>query len=231
MKRIGLLGGMSWQSSIEYYRILNQLANEALGGSHSAECVLHSVDFQPIETRMHAGKWDEIAVVLGEAAQGLQAAGAECVVLAANTVHLVADEVAAAVEIPLLNLIDVVGETARAAGQETLALLGTGYTMRSPDLYVGRLRERFGIEVLTPEEADLELIHQSVFGELIHGKFLDATRAEYVRIIEGLEARGARAAILGCTEMPILVKPGDVDLPLLDTTALHCKAIMEFALD
>jgi len=229
MRIIGLIGGMSWESSAEYYRLINQAVRERLGNLHSAEIVMVSVDFGPIALAQRDGRWDDAATRLEDAARQLQAAGAGCVVVCTNTMHKLAARVAAAVTIPLLHIADPVGDAARRAGWRTLGLLGTAFTMEQ-DFLRERLLERHGVAVLTPDAPQRADIHRIIYDELCNGVISDASRQVYRTVIADLAARGAQAVILGCTEITLLIKAADVDIPVLDTTALHAGAAVDFAL-
>ncbi|UCF39554.1 MAG: aspartate/glutamate racemase family protein [Gemmatimonadota bacterium] len=229
MKTIGLLGGMSWESTLTYYRLINEAVRDRLGGLHSAECVLYSVDFEPIERLQSAGSWDAAGAILADAARRIESAGADFLVLCTNTMHKVAPLIEAAIEIPLLHLADATGEAVRSAGFATVGLLGTRFTM-AEDFYRGRLVERHGLEVLVPSEPERELIDRVIFEELCVGKCLDRSRGRYLEIIARLAERGAQAVILGCTEISLLVEPADTSVPLLDTTAIHAERAVDWAL-
>lgn len=220
MKTIGLIGGMSWESTIPYYRQINERIKEKLGGLHSAKIALYSVDFHEIERLQHAGDWDAAGRVLADAARSLKAAGADFLVLCTNTMHKVAPAIEAAVDIPLLHIADPTAEAIRAAGVSTVGLLGTRFTMEQA-FYKDRLVDRFGLKVLTPDEADRQVVHRIIYEELCLGQIRDESREEYRRIIAALVAQGAEAVILGCTEISLLVGPADASVPLFDTTALH----------
>ncbi|MGC7406560.1 aspartate/glutamate racemase family protein [Pandoraea pneumonica] len=229
MRTIGLIGGMSWQSSAEYYRIVNEAVQAQLGPLRSAEMLMFSVDFGPIERAQHEGRWDDAGVLLQQAAKRLEAGGAECVVLCTNTMHKLANFIEDAVSIPLLHVADPVGEAAKARGITCVGLLGTAFTMEQ-DFIKSRLREKFGLDVLVPEAADREVVHRVIYDELCVGIVKDASRAAYQGVMARLASRGAQAIVLGCTEISLLVKPEDNDLLLLDTTALHAAAAVDFAL-
>ncbi|QEY75877.1 aspartate/glutamate racemase family protein [Pseudomonas denitrificans (nom. rej.)] len=220
MKTIGLIGGMSWESTIPYYRQINERIKERLGGLHSAKVALYSVDFHEIERLQHAGDWDAAGRVLADAARSLRAAGADFLVLCTNTMHKVAPAIEAAVDIPLLHIADPTAEAIRAAGVATVGLLGTRFTMEQA-FYKDRLVDRFGLKVLTPNEADRQVVHRIIYEELCLGRIRDESREEYRRIIAALVEQGAEAVILGCTEISLLVGPADASVPLFDTTALH----------
>ncbi|OQR34933.1 aspartate racemase [Pseudomonas sp. T] len=220
MKTIGLIGGMSWESTIPYYRQINERIKERLGGLHSAKVALYSVDFHEIERLQHAGDWDAAGRVLADAARSLKAAGADFLVLCTNTMHKVVPAIEAAVDIPLLHIADPTAEAIRAAGVATVGLLGTRFTMEQA-FYKDRLVDRFGLKVLTPNEADRQVVHRIIYEELCLGRIRDESREEYRRIIAALVEQGAEAVILGCTEISLLVGPADASVPLFDTTALH----------
>jgi aspartate racemase len=229
VKRIGLLGGMSWESSAEYYRLINEEVRDRLGGLHSADCLLRSVDFAEIEQLQREPRWDDAGRRLAAEAQGLARAGAELIVLCTNTMHKVADAIDRAVDVPLVHIADTTAQAIRSARIETVGLLATAYTMEQ-DFYVGRLRDQHGLEVLVPDEPDRELVHRVIYDELCVGLVLDRSRAEYRRIMSGLVERGARAVLLGCTEIDLLVRADDATVPLFDTTRLHATRAVELAL-
>jgi aspartate racemase len=229
MKRIGLLGGMSWESSIEYYRLVNELVAARLGGLHSADCVLRSVDFAPVEVLQREGRWDEAGALLAAEARSLEAAGAELLVLCTNTMHKLADEVAGAVSIPFVHIADTTAEAVRAAGLRAVGLLATGYTMEQ-DFYVGRLRDRHGLDVRVPDADDRRVVHDVIYDELCRGRVEDASREEYRRIIGALVEGGAEAILLGCTEIDLLVGEEDSPVPMFDTTRIHAERAVELAL-
>ena len=230
MKRIGLLGGMSWESSAEYYRFVNEAVRDSLGGLHSADCVMRSVDFAGIEELQRAGRWDEAGGVLADEARALVAAGAELIVLCTNTMHKVAGAITDAVDVPFLHIADTTAAAVRARGIGTVGLLATGYTMEQ-DFYTGRLRERHGLEVLVPDEADRRIVHDVIYDELCVGVVRDESRDEYRRVMASLAGRGAEAILLGCTEIDLLVGPEDAGVPLFDTTRLHAEAAVRLALE
>ncbi|MFS2126721.1 aspartate/glutamate racemase family protein [Pseudomonas sp. Pseusp97] len=229
MKTIGLIGGMSWESTIPYYRQINERIKERLGGLHSAKVALYSVDFHEIERLQHAGDWDAAGRVLANAARSLKAAGADLLVLCTNTMHKVAPAIEAAVDIPLLHIADPTAQAIRAAGVVTVGLLGTRFTMEQA-FYKDRLVDRFGLQVLTPGEADRQVVHRIIYEELCLGRIRDESREEYRRIIGALVEQGAEAVILGCTEISLLVGAADAPVPLFDTTALHALYAADAAL-
>ena len=229
MRTIGLIGGMSWESTIPYYRMINQTIKDHLGGLHSAKIILYSVDLQPIVELQHTGDWLEAGRQLTEIALSLQNAGAESIVLCTNTMHKIAPAIESAVNIPLLHVVDVTAEAIKKSNFRTVGLLGTRFTMEQ-DFYQKRFQERHDINILTPNEIDREKIHQVIYQELCLGKILDASRRDYCRILQRLIDSGAEAIILGCTEISLLVNQEDCSIPLFDTTALHAKFAAEWAL-
>ncbi|WP_411102988.1 aspartate/glutamate racemase family protein [Streptomyces sp. cmx-4-9] len=228
MRTIGLIGGMSWESTAEYYRLLNELTRARLGGLHSARCVLHSVDFAEIEQLQVQGRWEEAGEVLAGAARSLEAAGADMVLLCTNTMHKVADQVGAAVTIPLLHLADATADAVRAAGLRRVGLLGTAFTMEQ-DFYRGRLAAG-GLEVLTPGPEGRALVHRVIYGELCLGVVEEASRGAFREVIRGLVADGAEGIVLGCTEIELLVRPEDSPVPVFPTARLHAEAAVAAAL-
>jgi aspartate racemase len=228
LKTIGLIGGMSWESSLEYYRIVNGAVKERLGGLHSARCILYSVDFADIEETQRRGDWPSAAAQLVRAAQGLERAGADCLVLCTNTMHKVAGEIQAGVRIPFLHIADAAGSAVRAAGFRTVGLLGTRFTM-DEDFISRPLEENFGLKVLLPEEADRQAVHDVIFKELCLGIIRPESRKRYIGIIDKLARQGAEGVILGCTEIELLVRSTDTPVPLFPTTRLHALAAVDFA--
>ncbi|QSX42672.1 aspartate/glutamate racemase family protein [Shewanella cyperi] len=228
MKTIGLLGGMSWESTQGYYRAINQGVRQALGGLHSAQIALYSVDFEPIEKLQHAGDWQETARLLADAAKRVEAAGADCLLICTNTMHKVAPEIEQAITIPLLHIADATAELLVNQGINKVGLLGTAFTMEQ-EFYKGRLSERFGLEVLVPDAADRKRVHEVIYRELCLGKIMPDSKAEYLRIIASLAEAGAEAVILGCTEIGLLVEQADTEIRLFDTTAIHAAKAVEFA--
>ncbi|MFC7554021.1 aspartate/glutamate racemase family protein [Pseudoroseomonas wenyumeiae] len=220
---------MSWESSAEYYRIINEQVRDRLGGLHSARCLMWSFDFAGIEALQHAGRWADATAELIAAAQRLERGGADFVVICTNTMHRMAAEVQAAIGIPLLHIADPTAERIRAAGLRRVGLLGTAFTMEQ-DFYKGRLVERHGLEVLVPEAEDRALVHRVIYEELVQGRAEPASREAYRAVIARLVERGAEAVILGCTEIMLLVRPEDSAVPLFDTTALHAEAAVERAI-
>jgi aspartate racemase len=229
MKTIGVIGGMSWESSAEYYRLLNRYAKARLGGHHNARSLMLTVDFAEIEACQRAGAWDALGVQMAEAAAQLERGGAQIVLLATNTMHRVCASIEAAISIPFLHIADPTGAALKAAGVTRAGLLGTRYTMEQ-DFYVGRLREHHGIEAMVPSEPDRADVHRIIYEELCHGAVTAQSRRVYQRAIDDLKARGAQAVILGCTEITLLIGPDDSALPVFDTTALHAQAAVDWAL-
>lgn len=228
MRKIGLLGGMSWESSALYYEILNEAVRERLGGYHSARVVMSSVDFAEVEAMQAAGEWDAAGALLAAEAAALEAAGAECLVLCTNTMHKVADAIEAATEVPLVHIVDVTAAAVRAAGLSRVALLGTRFTMEQA--FVRDRLATHGVEALVPPAEDRELVHEVIYGELVHGVVREASRAAYVDVVDRLVADGAEGVILGCTEIELLLRPEDVDVPVFATTRLHALAALDVAL-
>ncbi|WP_219595158.1 aspartate/glutamate racemase family protein [Aeromonas veronii] len=229
MKCIGLLGGMSWESTVSYYQALNRGVRAQLGGLHSARVLLNSVDFAAIERLQHAGDWPATARLLAAEARKLQDGGADFLLIGTNTMHKVAPEIEAAIDIPLLHIADATAAKLQADGITRVGLLGTRFTMEQ-DFYKGRLQDRFGLAVLVPAEAERELVHRIIYDELCLGEIRESSRAEYLAIIEGLAAAGAEAVILGCTEIALLVGDARAAVPLYDTTAIHAEAAVALAL-
>jgi aspartate racemase len=229
MKMLGLIGGMSWESSAEYYRIINQGVRERCGPTASARCLLWSFDFAEIAILQTAGDWDTLAVLLVDAAKRLETAGADLLLICTNTMHKSAPEIEAATRVPLLHIADPAGAAVKAAGHKTVGLLGTAFTMEQP-FYAQRLAEKHGLNVLVPEADDRAEVHRVIYEELVTGKIKPASRATYRAVIKRLAARGATAIVLGCTEIMLLIGPEDSPLPLYDTTRLHAEAAVAFAL-
>jgi len=229
MKTIGLIGGMSWESSIEYYRIINEEVRNRLGKLHSAQSLMYSVDFAPIEMLQREGRWEEATLCMIDAAQRLEKGGADFVVICTNTMHRMAEEVQACLHIPLLHVVDSAGDAVRRQGLRSVGLLGTRFTMEE-DFYRGRLEKKHGLEVSVPEPGDRERVHRVIYDELVVGELKGESKRAFLRIIEGLITRGAQGIILGCTEIGLLIKDEDCPVPLFDTTRLHALAAVEQAL-
>lgn len=229
MKKIGLIGGMSWESTQVYYRLINEGVKKRLGGLHSAEVVLYSLDFASIEAMQTKGDWQGAAELLVQAATSLQKAGADFLLICTNTMHKVADEVAACVQIPLLHIADATAEELKGLGVEQVGLLGTAFTMEQ-DFYKGRLQSMHGLDVIVPDDQDRAEVHRVIYEELCLGQLEASSKARYLETIEKLEARGAQAVILGCTEIGLLVAQQDCQIQLLDTTQIHAECAVRFAL-
>jgi len=228
MKTIGLLGGMSWQSTTQYYRLANELVAARLGGLHSAQCLLYSVDFAPIERMQKEDRWDDAALALASAAKSLEAGGADLLLICTNTMHKVYDQIAGAISIPVPHVVDVTASAVRAAGLSTVGLLGTAFTMEQ-SFYRDRLASS-GLDVVIPDDEERALVHRVIFDELCLGVIRDESRAAFVDIISHLVARGAQGVILGCTELELLLSSDDADVPLFPTTRLHIEAAVNQAL-
>jgi len=229
MKTIGLIGGMSWESTAIYYRCINQTVKARLGGLHSARIVMHSVDFHDIEVLQRENRWHDAGVLLGEVARSLQGAGADLLLLCTNTMHRVAPQIEAAVTIPLLHIADATAAAITQAGLSRIALLGTRFTMEQ-DFYVGRLRERFGLDVLLPAAPEREQIHRIIYDELCQGVVREASRDVFEAIVERLASQGAQGVIFGCTEITMLLEAARLPLPVFDTTRLHAERAVALAL-
>lgn len=229
MRTIGLLGGMSWESSIEYYRIINDTVRDRLGGLHSAESVMYSVDFAVIEMLQHAERWAEATALLIDAAQAVERSGSDFLVICTNTMHRMAEDIAASIKIPLLHIADATAQRIHDAGVARVGLLGTRFTMEGA-FYRDRLVAQHGLDVLLPAPVDRQLVHRVIYEELVVGKIEPASRAEYKRIIGQLAQQGAEAVILGCTEISLLVDQTDSPVPLFDTTRIHAETAVDWAL-
>ena len=229
MKTIGLIGGMSWESSLEYYRIVNETVKEKLGGLHSCKCLMYSVDFGVIEALQHQNKWDELTKLMIEAAQNLKHGGADFIVICTNTMHKMAPEIETATGLNVLHIADFTGAAISKDQIQKVGLLGTRFTMEG-DFYKKRLKDNYDIEVIIPEDADRQIIHDIIYNELCLGIIKDDSRQKYIDIINKLCANGAEGIILGCTEIPLLIKQSDVLIPVYDTTKIHAESAVEFAL-
>lgn len=228
MKTIGLIGGMSWESTAEYYRIINNAVNERLGGLHSAKIVLHSLDFEEIEQLQRQGKWNEATNLMVDAARKVERAGADFALICTNTMHRMAEDVAAAISIPLLHIVDVTAERIVSRGITKVGLLGTKFTMEQ-DFYRERLRDKYGLDVAVPNGANRETVHNIIYLELCQAKINPASREQVKAIISRLVADGVQGVILGCTELPLLIKEGDCPVPLFNTTEIHALAAVDYA--
>jgi aspartate racemase len=229
MKTIGLLGGMSWESTIPYYRIVNRVVGERLGGLHSAQILLYSVDFQPIEELQHTGRWEEAGEILAGAAGRLESAGADFLVICTNTMHKVAPQIEQAIGIPLLHIADATAEEIERTGLKRIGLLGTRFTMEE-EFYRGRLEDRHQLEVIVPNDQDRQMVHRVIYDELCLGNVDPGSRRDYAQVIGRLADEGAEGIILGCTEISLLVTPEDSPVPLFDTTEIHARRAAEWAL-
>lgn len=229
MKTIGLIGGMSWESTVTYYQQINRCIGRELGGLHSARMVMYSVDFDELQELQHVGKWHEIGVILADAAKSIESAGADLVVLCTNTMHIVAPQIEAATSLPFLHIADATALSIKAAGMQRIGLLGTSFTMEG-DFYRGRLEDSHNLSVVTPCAADRAIVHRVIYDELCRGEVEDASRAEYTRIVAALVAEGAEGIILGCTEIGLLLRPEDSPVPLFDTAHIHAESAAMTAL-
>lgn len=229
MKTIGMIGGMSWESSAEYYRLINQETKRRLGGHHNAPSILVTVDFAEVEHLQHSDEWEKLGAMLTDAARQLERGGANFVVLCTNTMHKLAPSISQAVKIPLLHIVDTVAEVIRRAGQKRVGLLGTRFTMEQP-FYADRMRTQFGIESVVPRAGDRQVIHDAIYNELCHGIVREDSRAAVQAIIGRLAANGAESIILGCTELGLLISQADTTLPVHDSTQIHAVTAVEFAL-
>jgi len=229
VKTIGLLGGMSWESSIVYYRIINQSVKRQLGGLHSAKCLMVSVDFAEIEALQHADQWEALTQMMIDAARVLETGGADLLVICTNTMHRMAGEIQAALNIPLLHIADAAGDAITAQGLTKVGLLGTRFTMEG-DFYRSKLEQDHGLGVLIPSEVERETIHRIIYDELVRGEIKEHSRTAYLDVIDHLQANGAQGIILGCTEIPLLVRQCDVPIPIFDTTTLHAEAAVTWTL-
>lgn len=229
MKTIGMIGGMSWESSIEYYRIVNEAVKERLGDLHSAKCLMYSVDFAEIEALQREGRWEEATRAMIQAARSVEAGGADFLIICTNTMHKMAEAVQRSIGIPLLHIADATAEVIKAQKLQRVGLLGTRFTMEEA-FYRGRLVEKHGLDVIIPDKSDREIVHRIIYSELVLGRIEPASKAEYLRIIAGLAKAGAEGIILGCTEIGLLVSPSDSRLPLFDTTRIHALAAVQYAL-
>jgi aspartate racemase len=229
LKTIGMIGGMSWESTLVYYRIINETVRDRLGGFHSAKSILYSVDFAEIEALQHAGRWDAAQTVMVQAAQALVRAGADLVIICTNTMHKLADPVAASVAVPLLHIADPTAEAVLAAGMNRVALLGTRFTMEE-DFYRMRLEDRYGLRVLIPDAVQRQTVHDIIYTELCMGRVREPSRQAYARVIEDLVEQGAQGVILGCTEIGLLVRADCCPVPVFDTAYIHAEAAVDAAL-
>ncbi|HAF29230.1 MAG TPA: aspartate racemase [Bacteroidales bacterium] len=227
MKTIGLIGGMSWESSLEYYRIINEKVKKELGGLHSAQSLMYSVDFEQIKVLQHEGKWGELTEIMIDAAKRLEKGGAEIIVICTNTMHKMADDVQKNINLPLIHIADTTAQSIKTQKLKKIGLLGTKFTMEQ-DFYKKRLTEKHGLDVVIPNDEDRDIVHQIIYKELCLGSIKNESKKEYVRIINNLVKDGAEGIILGCTEIPLLINQNDVSVPIFDTTTLHAEgAVLE----
>jgi len=230
MKTIGLIGGMSWESSLEYYRIINEEVKRKLGGLHSAKILMYSVDFEEIEKVQRQGKWDEATKLMIEASKRLEKGGVDFIVICSNTMHKMSGEVQKNIGIPLLPIGDAIAERIKEASFKKVGLLGTRFTMEE-DFYKGRLTEKYGLEVVVPDEKGRQIVHDIIYKELCLGVIKSSSKDQLCEIIQNLVRDGAKGIILGCTEIPLLIKQEDVNVPLFDTTRIHAESAVEYALE
>ena len=228
MKTIGIIGGISWLSTAEYYKLLNQMVNERLGGVNAAKVIIYSVNFGEIKMLTEADDWDGIAAIMCEAARQLEKAGADCLLIGANTMHKIADEIQAVVKIPVIHVAVVTADAIKKKNLQTVALLGTKYVMQQ-DFYKNKLAEQ-NINTLIPEQDDIDYINNAIYTEFGKGIFLPETKKRFLQIIDKLTAQGAEGVIFGCTEIPLLIQPEDCSIPVFDTTLIHATAAVDFAL-
>ncbi len=229
MKTIGLLGGMSWESTLEYYRLLNQLAQKELGGNHSCPCIIHSFDFQIIGMLQHAQNWEELSILLSDASKKLENSGADMLIICTNTMHKLADKIKNHIHIPLIHITDAVASEIQKKGINKVGLLGTKFTMEE-DFYKKKLLNDYHIECIIPSSSERSFIHYIIYNELVKGIFKKESKQQFKKIIENLKNRGAEGIILGCTEIPLLIKQKDCKIPTFDTTEIHAKAAFKQAI-
>ena len=229
MKTIGLIGGMSWESSLEYYKLINETARLKLGGLHSAQCLMYSVDFAEIEELQHQNKWDELTNIMVHSAERLKNGGADFIVICTNTMHKMAGDIENRAEIKVLHIAEVTGEKVVQKGMKKVGLLGTKFTMEH-DFYKKLLKEKFDIDVVIPDEQERMIVHNVIYNELCKGIIKDDSKAQYINIINKLALNGAEGVILGCTEIPLLIKQEEVNMPVFDTTTIHAVSAVEYAL-
>ncbi|MBZ9607445.1 aspartate/glutamate racemase family protein [Clostridium estertheticum] len=230
MKTIGLIGGMSWESSLEYYRIINETAKLKLGGLHSAQCLMYSVDFEKIEGLQHQNKWDELTNIMVDAAEKLKNGGADFIIICTNTMHKMASDIESRVGIKVLHIAEVTGEKIIQKGMKKVGLLGTKFTMEQ-EFYKKVLKDKFNIDVIIPDENERDILHEIIYNELCRGLISEGSREKYKKIINNLSLKGAEGIVLGCTEIPLLIKQEDINIPVFDTTTIHAISAVEFALE
>ncbi|MHC1682219.1 MAG: aspartate/glutamate racemase family protein [Clostridiaceae bacterium] len=229
MKTIGLIGGMSWESSLEYYRIINETVKLKLGGLHSAKCLMYSVDFQEIETLQHQNKWDELTNIMIDSAKNLKNGGADFIVICTNTMHKMAKDIESIVGIKVLHIAEVTGEKIAEKGMRKVGLLGTKFTMEG-EFYKKIIKEKYDIDIVMPNDEEREIVHKVIYDELCKGEIKDSSKEKYKEIIRNVARKGAEGVILGCTEIPLLIKQEDVDIEVFDTTTIHAVSAVEYAL-
>ncbi|MFO7796239.1 MAG: aspartate/glutamate racemase family protein [Promethearchaeati archaeon] len=231
MKIIGLIGGMSWESSLEYYRIINESIKKRVGGLHSGKIIMYSLDFEEIEKMQSAGNWDDLTQKMIECAQTLEKAGAEMILICTNTMHIMAEDVQNSIDIPLIHIADSTAEKIKEKNLKKVGLLGTKYTMEQ-DFYKGRLKRKYDLDVIIPEsQEDIEMINDVIFKELCVGEIKESSKKKYLEVIENLIKRGAEGIILGCTEIPLLIKQSDIDIYLFDTMTIHAEAAVNYSIE
>ena len=230
MKIIGLIGGMSWESSLEYYRIINETVKSILGGLHSAKCIMYSVDFEEIEVLQHENRWDELTDIMVEIAKTLKNAGADFIIICTNTMHKMAEDIEEKAKIKVLHIAEVTGKEIIKKDFKKIGLLGTNFTMEQ-DFYKKVLKNSFDIDIIIPNEKERKIIHKIIYDELCKGIINEESKSQYIKIINNLALSGAEGIVLGCTEIPLLIKQGDVNIPIFDTTAIHSISAIEFALE
>lgn len=230
MKTIGLIGGMSWESSLEYYRIINEGVKERLGGLHSAKCLMYSVEFAEIERLQHQNRWEELTEIMVDAAKRLKNGGADFIIICTNTMHKMVSDIENSVGTKVLHIAEAAGKRVVEKGIQKVGLLGTKFTMEG-DFYKKILQDKYGIEVIIPAENEREIVHNVIYNELCKGEIKESSKAKYQEIISNLAAHGAEGVVLGCTEIPLLIKKGDVEIEVFDTTTIHAMAAVEFALE
>ncbi len=228
MKTIGMLGGMSWESTLSYYKAINEGVKQSLGGLHSAKIVLYSFDFAEIEDLQHRGDWTKTVEILSGAAQAIERAGADFLIICTNTMHIIAREIQERIDIPIVHIADATGNALKKDGINVVGLLGTRFTMEQP-FYKDKLKEDFGIKTLVPEEAERKIVHDIIYHELCLGVIKQDSKTAFLKVIENLKEQGAEAVILGCTEIALLIKQADTEVPLYDTTAIHAASVVELA--
>lgn len=230
MKVIGMIGGMSWESSAEYYRIVNETIRKKLGGQHSCKCLMYSVDFGVIAKLQHNGEWDKLSQIMIDIAKSLENAGAEMLVICTNTMHLMAADIEKNINIPLIHIVDTVAKEIKKKNLKKVGLLGTKFTMQK-DFYKNRLIQKHGIDVIVPDAKDMDTVHDIIYNELVRGIITDNSRDKFKKVISNLHDNGAEGIILGCTEIPLLIKQEDCNITIFDTTKIHAESAVEFALE